>query len=66
VKLGVDGFRLGGRLFGRDGFYGAWLNGQVHPDGFTLDGRVQRDGRAFNFTLNAQLTDALSRFAGRW
>lgn len=54
VKLGVDGF------------YGAWLNGQVHPDGFTLDGRVQRDSRAFNFKLNTELMDPLSRFAWRW
>jgi hypothetical protein len=66
LRLGGDGFRLGGRLFGLENFYGAWLNGRLRADGFSLDGRLQRDGRAFNFKLDAELTDPLSRFPWRW
>src|SRR6267378_2823928 len=32
LKLGLNGFRLGGRLFGREGYAGgAWLNGETRP-----------------------------------
>src|SRR5207245_2448907 len=40
LKLGVNGFRFGSRLFGREGYAGgAWLNGETRPEGFSLDGR---------------------------
>ena len=44
LKLGLNSFRLGSRLFGRDGFLGgAWLNGETRSDGFSLDGRIEHD-----------------------
>ena len=51
-RVGRDGFRLGGQLLGLGHMYGAWLNGEVRPDGVSVDGRVQEGARAFNFTLN--------------
>jgi hypothetical protein len=66
LKLGVNGFRLGGRLFGREGYAGgAWLNGETRPEGFSLDGRVERDGKAHNFKMNIDLDEWLRR-AARW
>ncbi len=62
LRISRDGFRLGARLFGASGVYGAWLNGQTRPDGFSLDGRVQNPDRAFDFTLNADI-DAWARRA---
>lgn len=61
LRLDRDGFRLGGQLFGLESVYGAWLNGQVRRDGLTLDGRVQDGARAFNFKLNAEITEWLLR-----
>jgi len=67
LKLGLNGFRLGGRLFGRDGYAGgAWLNGEARPDGFSVDGRVERDGKAHNFKMNIDLDEWLRRAAGWW
>jgi hypothetical protein len=66
LKLGLNGFRLGGRVFGREGYTGgAWLNGQTRPEGFSLDGRLERDGRAHNFKLNVDIDEWLRR-ATRW
>ena len=66
LKLGLNGFRFGGRLFGREGYAGgAWLNGQTRPEGFSLDGRVERDGKAHNFKMNIDLDEWLRR-AARW
>jgi hypothetical protein len=66
LKLGLNGFRLGSRLFGRDGYAGgAWLNGETRADGFSLDGRLERDGRAHNFKMNIDLDEWLRR-AARW
>ena len=67
LKLGLNGFRLGARLFGARGYSGgAWLNGETRPDGFSVDGRVERDGgKAWNFKLNADIDEALRR-AARW
>jgi hypothetical protein len=67
LKLGVNGFRLGARLFGKEGYSGgAWLNGETRPEGFTVDGRVERDGgQSWNFKLNADIDEALRR-AARW
>jgi hypothetical protein len=66
LKLGLKGFRFGSRLFGRDGYSGgAWLNGETRPDGFSLDGRVERDGRAHNFKMNVDVDEWLRR-AMRW
>jgi hypothetical protein len=66
LKLGLDGFRLGSRVFGRDGYAGgAWLNGETRPDGFSLDGRIERNGKAHNFKFNAEF-DAWLRRAWRW
>jgi hypothetical protein len=66
LKLGLNGFRFGGRLFGREGYSGgAWLNGETRSDGFSLDGRVERDGRAHNFKMNVDVDEWLRR-AIRW
>jgi hypothetical protein len=66
LKLGPNGFRLGSRLFGRDGYAGgAWLNGETRPDGFSLDGRIEHDGKAHNFKLNADIDEWLRRIL-RW
>jgi hypothetical protein len=59
LKVGRDGFRLGGQLFGAGGVWGAWLNGERRPGGFTFDGRLQDPARAFNFTMNAEILDWL-------
>jgi hypothetical protein len=61
LKLGADGFRLGGRLLGPKGVWGAWLNGRVRRDGFTLDGRVQDPDKATNFRFDADITEWLRR-----
>jgi hypothetical protein len=67
LKLGLNGFRLGGRLFGKEGYKGgAWLNGETRPEGFSVDGRVEREGgKSWNFKLNADIDEALRR-AMRW
>ena len=66
IKLGLDGFRFGSRLFGREGYTGgAWLNGQTRPEGFSVDGRLERDGKAHNFKLNVEIDEWLRR-AARW
>ena len=67
IKLGAQGFRLGGRLSGSSGVAGAWLNGQIKPEGFALDGRVQSDtGRAYNFKLDADLSELMTRAGWLW
>lgn len=67
LKFGLDGFRLGGRLFGERGVAGLWLNGERRPNGLALDGRLQSDsGRAFNFKLDAETMDAATRAAWQW
>jgi hypothetical protein len=67
LKIGLDGFRLGSRIFGRQGYAGgAWLNGQVRPDGFSLDGRVEREGQAQNFKMNVDLDEWMRRAATWW
>jgi hypothetical protein len=65
LKVDRDGFRLGGRLLG-DHVRGAWLNGRLTDGGFSVDGRVQGEDRAYNFKLNADVVDALKRAALRW
>ena len=66
LKLGLNGFRFGSRLFGREGYAGgAWLNGETRPEGFSVDGRVERDGKAHNFKMNVDLDEWLRR-AARW
>jgi hypothetical protein len=66
LNLGPNSFRLGGRLFGRDGYAGGlWLNGKTRSDGFSLDGRVEHDGTAHSFKLDADI-DAWVRRAIRW
>jgi hypothetical protein len=64
-KLGADGFRMGARVFGTEGVYGAWLNGRVRPNGITVDGRVQDRAKAHNFTVNADVWEGLMRAAMR-
>ena len=61
LKVGKDGFRLGGTVFGLEGVYGAWINGAVRPEGFSVDGRVQHPDRAFNFKLDADVGEWLRR-----
>ena len=74
LKLGWSGFRFGSRLFGREGYTGgAWLNGETRPDGFSLDGRLERgcaggapcERRAHNFKMNVEIDEWLRR-AARW
>ena len=66
LKLGLNGFRLGSRLFGKDGLLeGAWLNGETRRDGFSLDGRVEHEGKAHNFKFNADIDEWLQRIL-RW
>jgi len=66
LKLGLNGFRLGSRLFGKDGLLGgAWLNGETRRDGFSLDGRVEHEGKAHNFKFNADIDEWLHRIL-RW
>jgi hypothetical protein len=67
LKLGLNGFRLGGRLFGKEGYKGgAWLNGETRPEGFSVDGRVEREGgKSWNFKLNADI-DEMLRKAMKW
>ena len=67
LKLGLNGFRLGARLFGKDGYSGgAWLNGETRPEGFSVDGRLEREGgKSWNFKINADIDAALRR-AMRW
>jgi hypothetical protein len=74
LVLGLNGFRLGGRLFGREGYAGgAWLNGQTRAEGFSLDGRVERgcaggapcERWAHNFKMNVEIDEWLRR-AARW
>ena len=66
LKLGLKSFRLGSRFFGRDGYAGgAWLNGETRPDGFSLDGRIERDGKSHNFKFNADIDEWVRR-AIRW
>ena len=68
LKLGVNGFRLGGRVFGKEGYKGgAWLNGETRPEGFSVDGRVERDGgKSWNFKLNADIDEALRKVMRWW
>jgi hypothetical protein len=66
LKLGWNSFRLGARVFGDQGYRGgAWVNGETRADGFSVDGRVERDGtgKAWNFKLNADIDEALRRAA---
>jgi hypothetical protein len=66
LKLGINGFSFGSKVFGREGYTGgAWLNGQTRPEGFSVDGRVERDGKAHNFKMNIELDEWLRR-AARW
>ena len=66
LKIGRDGFRLGSRLFGKDGLLGgAWLNGETRRDGFSLDGRVEHEGKAHNFKFNADIDEWMQRIL-RW
>ena len=62
VTFGRDSFRLGAQVFSALGVYGAWLNGQTRPDGFSLDGRFQNLDRSYDFKLNAEI-DAWGRRA---
>jgi hypothetical protein len=62
LKLGPKGFRFGSRIVGREGYAGgAWLNAETRRDGFSVDGRVERDGKAHNFKFNADLDEWLRR-----
>ena len=67
LKLGLNGFRLGSRLFGRDGYTGgAWLNGEKREDGLSVDGRLEREGKAHNFKMNIALDEWLKQALRLW
>ncbi|HYU90388.1 MAG TPA: hypothetical protein VE966_08090 [Gemmatimonadales bacterium] len=56
LKIGGNGFRLGGRLSGSKGVSEAWVNGHVRGNGVTLDARLKgQDGAPRDFTLNLDL-----------
>jgi hypothetical protein len=59
LKVGRDGFRLGGRFLGPDGAHDAWLDGRVLPYGLVLDGRVQDERGAHTFKMKLDLEDLL-------
>jgi hypothetical protein len=65
-RVGRDGFRLGGRVSGQEGVYGAWLNGHLGRDRLSVDGRVQADRRAYNFRFDSWITDPLGRRIVGW
>jgi hypothetical protein len=66
LKIGARGFRFGSRVSGQDGYSGgAWINGEMRPDGFSVDGRIERDGKVQNFRLNADIDEWIRR-AVRW
>lgn len=52
-RLGDSTVRLNGWFVTPDGFWGFWLDGARRDGGLTVQGRVQRDGRALNFSLDA-------------
>ncbi len=54
LRFDSDGFRLGGRIFGNQTLYGAWLNGRVRRDGLSLDGRLEGGRREFTFRWDLQ------------
>ncbi|HEX2439957.1 MAG TPA: hypothetical protein VHT71_16730 [Methylomirabilota bacterium] len=65
LDLGQRSFRLGGRLFGRDGYAGgAWLDGNVHRDGLHLGGRIEHDGHSRDFDFNADFNRRPARPPG--
>ena len=51
-RLDDCAFRLHGWFLTPDGFLGFWLDGGRGDRGLTVQGRVQRDGRARNFSLD--------------
>ena len=56
LKIGGNGFRLGGRLSGSKGVSEAWVDGHVRGNGVTLDARLKgQDGAPRDFTLNLDL-----------
>lgn len=52
-RLDERAFRLNGWFVTPDGFWGFWLDGARGDRSLTVQGRVQRDGRAHNFSLDA-------------
>jgi hypothetical protein len=68
LKLGANGFRLGGRMFGKEGYKGgAWLNGETRSEGFSVDGRVEGEGgKSWNFKLNANIDETLRKVMRWW
>jgi hypothetical protein len=55
LRVGRDGFDVGGRFAGRGGVYGAWLRGRLRERGMTLDGQVEHPGGAHGFSLDAEV-----------
>ncbi|MGH7356683.1 MAG: hypothetical protein ACRELS_19170 [Candidatus Rokuibacteriota bacterium] len=53
-RFDESALRLNGWFLTADGFWGFWLDGARRDRGLTVQGRVQRDGRALNFSLDAQ------------
>lgn len=64
LKLDLDGFRLGARVAG-ERVLGAWLNGRVRRDGLSMDGRLQDNGQAYNFRLDADFDRVRGGFTAR-
>jgi uncharacterized protein (TIGR00251 family) len=55
LRLDRDGFRIGGRVVGPGGAYGAWLSGGLRARGLTLGGGVETPRRFWDFKLDTDL-----------
>jgi hypothetical protein len=55
LRLDRDGFRIGGRVWGPGGPYGAWLSGGLRGRGLTLGGGVETPRRFWDFRLDTDL-----------
>ncbi len=63
LKVGIDHFRIAGRITGPNGVASGSLNGRAGLDGISLDGRLESDaGRVYTFRLDASLLDVLKRW----
>jgi hypothetical protein len=65
VKLDADGFRVGGRVSGERGIYGAWVDGRVVRGGIAVNAEVQSGTRSYRFALDADVLEAVARAVAR-
>jgi hypothetical protein len=66
LRIGGDGFRVGGRMSDSKGVSSAWLGARLRDDGVTLDGRLEgQDGPTRDFALNLDLLPGWARTAAK-